>query len=109
MQPSRPILITTHHSLKSLISVKGHANSRQAAAVIASHNPADIGSFYRHLVEHIFHGDPAKAAKASSEIRDVLTKSWTLIGIPPVIVAIGALIKQDDTSFLGESVLSEKW
>lgn len=36
-------------------------------------------------------------------------KSWTLIGIPPVITAIAALTKEDDKAFLGESVLSEKW
>jgi hypothetical protein len=54
-------------------------------------------------------GNPKKAAKASSEIRDVLMKSWTLTGIPPVITAISALIKEDDKSFLGECQLSEKW
>ncbi|KAF7510526.1 hypothetical protein GJ744_006372 [Endocarpon pusillum] len=80
-----------------------------AAVIVASNNPAEIGLFYRHLADHVFDGDAEKAAKASSEIRDVLMKSWTLIGIPPVVTAIPALIKEDDKSFIGESVLSEKW
>ena len=54
-------------------------------------------------------GDPEKAAQISTKIRDVLMKSWTLTGIPPVITAISALIKEDDHSFLGESALNEKW
>ena len=61
------------------------------------------------MADHGLDGDSQKAAKASSEIRDVLMKSWTLIGIPPVISALSALIKEDDKSFLGESELSEKW
>jgi hypothetical protein len=36
-------------------------------------------------------------------------KAWTLIGIPPIISAIIALIKEDDKAFLGESELSENW
>ncbi len=81
----------------------------QAAVVVASHNPADIGPLYRHIVDHIFDGDPRKAADVSSKIQDVLTKSWTLIGIPPVITAVAALTKEADRSFLGQSVLNQKW
>jgi hypothetical protein len=76
---------------------------------VASHNPAEIGHFYRYLVDHMLDGDPEKAATASSQLRDVLMKAWTLIGIPAVATAIPALIREDDKSFLGESVLSEKW
>ncbi len=81
----------------------------QSAVVVGSHNPAEIGSFYRYVVDNMIDGDPVKEATVSSQIRDVLMKSWTLIGIPPVITAISALIKEDDKSFLGESMLSEKW
>lgn len=82
---------------------------QQAAVIVVSHNPAEIGPFYRYLADHILNGDLEKAAKASTEMGELLMKSWTLIGIPPVITAISALIKEDDRSFLGESVLSEKW
>jgi cytochrome c551/c552 len=87
----------------------GCSNYQQAAVVVASHNPTEIGPFYRHLADHVFEGDAEQAATASSEIRDVLMKSWTLIGIPAIITAMAALSKEDDKSFLGESVLSKKW
>lgn len=80
-----------------------------AAVIVASHTPSEIGSFYRHLTKTILEGESEKAATASSEIRDVLIKSWTLIGIPPVITAIAALTKEDDGAFQGDSMLSQKW
>lgn len=82
---------------------------QQAAVIVASHSPAEIGPFYRYVADHVIDGDPEEEVKVSSQMRDVLMKSWTLIGIPPVITAISALIKEADKSFLGESVLSEKW
>ena len=81
----------------------------QAAVMVASHDPAEVGQFYRYLENHMLKGDTENAATVSSQLRDVLMKAWTLIGIPPVITAISALIKEDDKSFLGESVLSKKW
>lgn len=82
---------------------------RQVAVIVASHDPADAGPFYRYVLDHVLGSDPKKATKASSQIRDVLMKSWTLIGIPPVIIATSALLKEEDKSYLGESELSEKW
>jgi hypothetical protein len=81
----------------------------QAAIIVASHNPQEIGPFYRHLVDTVLASEPEGSIRLSSQIWDVLMKSWTLIGIPPVVLAASALARETDELGDRSTELSEKW
>lgn len=85
---------------------------------MASPNPAALGDFYTYLTTHARdtrYTAPNNQPLLSLRLRDVLLKLVTLLGAPPVVVAVSALAKAEgkDREAVERkaegSVLSEKW
>jgi hypothetical protein len=82
--------------------------------LIASPNPASLGDFYTHLTTKAAdtrYTAPNNQPLLSSRLRDVLLKLVTLVGAPPVVVAVSALAKAEGKveQRSEESQLSAKW
>ena len=98
------------------------------AALVASGRPEEVGPLFGHVMtsktasaavagESLGDGSGERGSgekekeRVSLRFRDVLMKTWTLTGIPPVIVAFGSLAKEEgeDKERAEGSELSEKW
>ena len=84
-------------------------DSEQASVALASHDPTAIGPLYRFLADQKFPNSPEKMVEVASQLSDVMHKAWTLLGIPPIIVALSALSKEHGKSHPGQGDLSAKW
>lgn len=82
--------------------------------LIASPNPSRLGDFYTHLTTKAVdtkYTAPNNQPRLSLRLRDVLLKLVTLVGAPPVVVAVSALAKTEGHAAekADASQLSSKW
>ena len=77
---------------------------------MASPDPTLIGTLYTRLTS------PPKShshddSQVSLRLRDVLMKEWTIIGIPPVLIAVAALANTEGNVATASerSTLSDQW
>ncbi|SLM33686.1 AhpD-like [Lasallia pustulata] len=62
-----------------------------ASALISLSHPSCISDLYQHLTSQSQYQTSEQRMKLSKRLRDLLLKTWTLVGIPPVVSAFAAL------------------
>ena len=62
-----------------------------ASALISLSYPSCIADLYQHLASQSQYQDSEQRIQSSKKLRDLFLKTWTLVGIPPVISAVVAL------------------
>jgi hypothetical protein len=84
------------------------------SVLVASPNPSSLGDFYTYLTTKATDTRftaPNNQPLLSIRLRDVLVKLITIVGAPPVVVAVSALAKAEGKAEekAEGSQLSEKW
>lgn len=81
----------------------------QAASLVACGRPEAIADLYLYLASQERFSASAQRKRLSRQLRDVLMKEWTLVGIPLVITALAALAaveKEEDVESAGTMLAS---
>lgn len=81
----------------------------QASSLVACGRPEAIADLYLYLASQERFSASAQRKRLSRQLRDVLMKEWTLVGIPLVITALAALAaveKEEDVESAGTMLAS---
>ena len=62
-----------------------------ASALMSLSHPSCIADLYQHLTSQSQYQTSEQRIELSTRLRDLFLKSWTLVGIPPVVTAFLAL------------------
>lgn len=79
-----------------------------ASALVACGKPDQLGVLSTYINGHLGPNTQSEKEKVSKQLRDVLMKEWTLVGIPLVVMAVASLAKAEEGLGFEES-LSAKW
>lgn len=67
-----------------------------ASALMSFFHPSCIADLYKHLTSQSQYRTSEQRILLSKRLRDLFLKTWTLVGIPPVVSAAVALAAVED-------------